>query len=69
MEIKQSLADLGLEISQEDAQKILQRYCRSAYFVAAFLSGKSPCRTWCALKEHAGSYMSYSGARAHETNL
>jgi len=26
MEIKQSLADLGLEISKEDAKKILKRY-------------------------------------------
>lgn len=26
MEIKQSLADLGLDISIEEAQKILQRY-------------------------------------------
>lgn len=26
MEIKQSLADLGLQISKEEAEKILQRY-------------------------------------------
>ena len=40
MEIKQSLADLGLDISQEEAQKILQRY-----FAAVINIGSSLCRS------------------------
>ena len=44
MEVKQSLADLGLDISKEEAEKILNRLLYYySYFVTALNSVRSLC--------------------------
>lgn len=49
LEIKQSLADLGIEITRDDAERILKRYF--CFFLQMLINGDKIYLTWVLIKK------------------